>query len=163
MMTTMLVICGIVIGSLLLMPRPNATPLASLDVASAAVGARERLGFEPSVPVGLEGWTATTATVRRDSSGILTWHLSYLTPEGRYAGVDQADRSTHAWENSLDEGGVKVGTVVINGETWDRMFHEERALTSLILRHPGRVTLVTAKAGGVVDAERLIQALNPRP
>jgi hypothetical protein len=149
-----------VLGGILLVPRPNAVRLQTVDVPAAASAATSDLGFAPSVPTGLSGWTATTAVVRhRGNSGILTWHVGFVTPQGNYAGVEQASRSTPRWENSLSSGGRKVGTVNVDGATWDHRERAERATTTLILRRPGRVTLITAKGGGLADAITLVRSL----
>jgi len=150
-----------VAGLVLLVPRPNAVPLQTVDVMTAARAAGPQLGFAPSVPIGLQGWTATTAVVRHGSSGILTWHVAFITPQGNYAGLDQATRSDFTWENALDSGGLWVGTVTIDGRVWDHRDKVERNQTTLILRRPGRVTLITAKNGGVQDAITLIRSLPP--
>lgn len=155
------VVLSIVVGLVLLVPRPNAVPLQVVDVAGAARAASPELGFEPSVPSGPVGWTATVAVVRHGTDDILTWHVGFVTPKGTFAGIDQATRSNYTWENALDSGGMWVGTVKINGHAWVQVEKAERGTTTLILRRPGRVTLVTAKGGGVPDAVTLIRSLPP--
>lgn len=151
-----------VLGGILLVPRPNAVRLQAVDVSSAASVATPDLGFAPSVPTGLSGWRATTAVVRhRGSSGILTWHVGFVTQQGNYAGVEQASRSTSLWEKSLSSGGMKVGIVDVDGAIWDHLERAERVTTTLILRRPGRVTLITAKGGGLADAITLVRSLPP--
>jgi hypothetical protein len=156
-----LLVFGVVVGGVLLIPRPNAVPLQLVDVATAARAAAPELGFSPSVPDGPPGWTATAAVLRHGSSGIATWHVGFLTARGTYAGIEQATRSTFTWENALDSGGTKVGTVDVDGMTWDHMEKAERDTTSLILRRPDRVTLITAKGGGLADALTLVRSLPP--
>jgi hypothetical protein len=152
----------LVLGGVLLVPRPNAVPLQTIDVALEASVAAPDLGFVPSVPVGLPGWTATTAVVhRRGTSGIVTWHVGFVTPQGNYAGIEQATRSTIRWENVLDAGGARAGTVDIDGAVWDHLEKAERVTTTLILRRPGRVTLITARGGGLADAITLVRSLPP--
>jgi hypothetical protein len=150
----------VVFGLVLLVPRPNAVPLQTVDVASAASEGVGVLGFSPAVPNGLTGWTATTAVVRRHGTdGIVTWHVGFRTPEGNYAGIEQAARSTWTWENALDSGAKPMGTVEVDGTRWDHLEKAERNTTALILRRPGRVTLITAKGGGLADAMTLVRNL----
>jgi hypothetical protein len=158
---TALGVLTLVAGMVLLVPRPNAVPLQLVDVSAAARRAAPVLDFAPSVPSGLPGWTATTAVVRDGTDGILTWHVGFITPQGNYAGVEQATRSDFTWENALDSGGLWAGSVEVDGRTWAHMEKVERNTTALILRRPGRVTLVTAKGGGVADAVTLIRSLPP--
>jgi hypothetical protein len=162
MVRTLVVILAIVTVIVLLVPRPNALPQAGVDPQQAARGAGSQLGFVPDVPRGLpEGWVVQAAQVRRSQDGIVTWHLGYITPEGRYAGVEQAGRSTRAWEEILDGGGQVVGSQEIAGRTWEQRYREPLSLTTLIDRRPGHVTVVTSKGGGLGDARTLASALAP--
>lgn len=154
-----LAVLAMVIGSVLLVPRPNSVPLEAVDVASSASAAAPRLGFTPSVPGGLDDWTPTIAVLRRGATGILTWHVGYVTAQGRYAGIDQAARWSFTWQNTLDSGGTPEPAVVIDGRTWMHLEKAERVTTTLIYRQPGRVTLVTSKGGGLAEAETLIRSL----
>jgi hypothetical protein len=156
-----LALVAAVFALVLLVPRPNSVPQETVDATAAARSAAARLGFTPAVPVGLAGWTATVADLRHGTSGILTWHLGLLTPTGDYAGVEQATTSSSAWEMSLSGGATPLGFVTIDGRSWEYLDKAERNTTTLILREPGRATLVTAKGGGLVDAETLVRALPP--
>ncbi len=159
MLRSLLVILAIVAVIVLLVPRPSSVPQQDVDVAAAAAGAEPVLGFRPAVPQVPQGWTPTSAEPRRGGDGIMTWHVGYLTPTGRYAGVEQAERSTFGWQNALTSGGEPVGTVTVAGRSWEHLYREDRDVTSLILRLPGRVTLVTSKQGGVPDASALAAAV----
>jgi hypothetical protein len=150
------------LGLDLLVPRPNAVPLQVVDVASAARRATGELGFSPSVPSGLEGWTVTVATVRHSTDGIRTWHLGLLTPDGDYAGVDQADRDNPEWDNEMTSGGSPAGYLQIDGHRWERLPKVERDRVTLILREPGRVTAVSTQHGGMATVEELIRSLPGR-
>ncbi|HET9658076.1 MAG TPA: DUF4245 family protein [Kineosporiaceae bacterium] len=145
----------------LLVPRANSVPLETIDASAAARAAAAQLGFTPAVPVGLPGWTVTIAGLRQGSDGILTWHLGLRTAAGNYAGVEQASTSSAAWVNTLSSGAGWTGFEDVAGHRWQYLVKAERSTTTLVLREPGRTTLVTAKSGGLADAERLIEALPP--
>jgi hypothetical protein len=147
------------VGLDLLVPRPNSVPEQNIDAATVAREASRELGFLPSVPAGLSGWTVTTATVRRSWGGMLTWHLGFVTPQGTYAGVDQTDQGSQAWVKGMSASGDEVGFVEIDGRSWEHLYQGERDITTLVLRDSGRITLITAKFGGVGDAEKLIRSL----
>jgi hypothetical protein len=145
----------------LLIPRVNSVPLETIDAAAAAREAATTLGFLPAVPLGLPGWTVTMAGLRRGTGGILTWHLGLRTAEGNYAGVEQASTSNVGWVNILSSGAGWAGFDDVAGYRWQYLVKTDRNTTTLVLREPGRTTLVTAKCGGPADAERLIAALPP--
>jgi len=159
MLRTMLVILALVAGIVLLVPRPTSVPQVRVDVAQAASQARSTLGFAPSVPVLPAGWTPTQAEVRSGADGVVTWHLGFQTAGGRYAALEQAERSTYSWENILTSGGDRVGTVKVSGLDWEHVVRADRAVDALIHRGANRVTLITSKEGGLAEATALAAAL----
>jgi len=141
-----------------LVPRPTSVPRPSVDLTSAAVAARPRVGFEPAVVVPA-GWTVTSADVRVDSGGLATWTVNYLTVAGRYVGLMQAPGWTARWQSSLTQGGTPQGELVIGGRAWTVLLKPEKEITSLMLREPSLTTLVLAKSGGTADARVLAESL----
>jgi hypothetical protein len=112
------------------------------------------------VPTGLPaGWTPTAAESRNGTDGVKVFHIGYITDQGLYAGVDQAAAITGQWLNVNDAGGTAVGSVTIDGVSWQQIYKEERQYTSLLLQRPGQVILVTTKQGGVATASVLARAL----
>ena len=150
MLISMAVIVGIVVALLLLVPRPNQVPVRSLDVPAAAQAGSAELGFIPVVPQLPEGWAAHTADVARDTDQLPTWQLTYTTPSGHYAGVQQTQHGTAAWEARQVTDGPPQGTRVIGSQTWTIRSRLDRGITSLVLEQPNLTTVVTGTAG---DAE----------
>jgi hypothetical protein len=147
MVRSMAVIVAIVVGLVLLVPRPNEVVQPDVNVASAAAGARPGLSFEPSVPEGLpSGWSAKTATARRGTDGVITWRLNYVTPSKRFAGVSQAAAPTGAWEDRQVTDGREQGTREVAGLQWVVRSRTDRGITSWVLRQPGLTTIVTGTA-----------------
>jgi Protein of unknown function (DUF4245) len=155
MVLSMAVIVGIVVLLLLLVPRPNQIPTRTLDVESAAQGARSQLGFPPAVPADLPaGWTPRAASVQLGTTdGLATWHLTYTTPSGRYAGVQQTENATAAWEARQVTDGRVQGTRRIGSRNWIVRSRVDRGVTSLVLRQPGRVPITTIVTGTATASE----------
>jgi Protein of unknown function (DUF4245) len=143
MLISMAVIVGLVVALLLLVPRPNEIPVRTLDVPAAAAAAQAELGFAPVNPILPAGWTARTADVQRATDQLPTWHLSYTTPSGHYAGIQQARNATPAWEARQVTDGKEQGTRLINGREWIIRSRLDRGVTSLVLRQPPITTVVT--------------------
>jgi hypothetical protein len=162
MVRSMVVIVAVVGVLLLLVPRPSKLPTQSVDVSEAASSATSQLGFTPSVPKGLpDGWTAVAADVQQATDRIPTWHLSYLTPSGRYAGVQEAAHPTTAWENrQVTDGSARQGEHQAGGKTWMVRSRTDRGITSWVLRTPERTTIVTGTAGEA-ELDQLASALVP--
>jgi hypothetical protein len=152
MTRSLAVIVAIVVGVILLIPRTNQVVQPALDVAGAARGAADRAGFPLTVPQGLpDGWRSTSARLQRNTDGVLTWHVGYLTPQGRYAGFEQAGSPTPAWEAKQVTDGKEQGTVAVAGVRWLVRSRTDRGVTSWVLRGSGRTTVVT----GTADAAEL--------
>lgn len=159
MVLSLLAVLALVAGVVLLVPRPNSTAIEGLDVAAAARGVADRVAFDPVVPDVPAGWTATSAELRDGTDGILTWHVGYLTDEGRYVGVEQAASWSAEWESILTSGGTTTGYLTVDDRTWREMYKPGRDVTSLLLRSDALVVLVTSKSGGVDDARALAASL----
>ncbi len=161
---TLLVVLAFVALIVLLVPRPGTLPRPGVDVPAAVEGARTQLGFTPAEPGGLpQGWQPTAVETRRGTDGIATFHISYITTDGLYAGVDQAASSTKGWIDANNGGGERLADVTLDGVTWQQFARPDRQYTSLLLERPDRVYLVTTKQGGLEAASTLARALRLPP
>ncbi len=77
---------------------------------------------------------------------MLTWHVGYVTPQGRYAGFEQAGSPTAEWESTQVTDGREQGSVTVAGQNWLVRSRTDRGITSWVLRAPGRTTIVTGTA-----------------
>jgi hypothetical protein len=160
MIRTMLVVLAVVAVIWALVPRPNRIVQPGADVAGAAAVATDELGFSPLIPQGQPAeWVPTEAAVRNAADGIKEFHIGYTSSQGQ-AGVEQATRLTARWLEINDAGGTKAGRVVIDGLVWEQLYKAERHYTSLLLRRPNQVILVTSKDGGLAQATVLARALH---
>lgn len=162
MVRTMLVMVAAVGLLVLLVPRPTSVTRPSVDLTSAADQAERTLGFAPLTPVP-PGWTVTGARVRRDTGDLPSWTINYLTPRGGYVGLVQAAGWSARWQSSLTHGGEPLPSVQAGGVVWETYLKQERGLTSLLRREPGRSTLILAKGGGLADATALATLLATQP
>lgn len=155
MLISMTVIVGIVCLFLLIVPRPNQVQTRDIDVASAVLGATADLGFTPVNPEpGLsEGWTARAAGIEAGTTdGISTWQVTFTTPTGTYAGVQQAANATKAWVARQVTDGAAAGTEVVGGLTWTIRSRQDRGITSLVHRGDDGVTTVVT---GTANSEQM--------
>ena len=161
---TMILVLAFVALIVLLVPRPGQLPRPTVDVASAVTGVDSQLGFTPIVPTGLPaGWTPTEAKTSNTTDGVSAFHIGYITADGLYAGVYQASSVTKDWLEANNGSGSPVGEVTIDGVTWQQLYQQENQYTSLLLRRPDQVILITTKQGGVATATVLARALHLPP
>ncbi|MFI7588572.1 DUF4245 family protein [Spongisporangium articulatum] len=150
--------------ALLLLPRPNGVPVEGVDVAAAAARDRAELGFAPTVPAGLgAGWVVRGTDVQRGTDGRPTWHLTYVTPSGEVAGLQQTVEATPAWESRQVTDGRDVGTRLVAGVAWVVRSREDRGIISLVRRpEPGDragATTVVSTSGSQAEADELATAV----
>jgi len=158
MVISMAVIIGIVFGVVLLLPRPNAIEQPAADVANAAEGAVRTLSFTPPVPLGLDGWAATSAQVNRSTDDVRTWHVGYRTPAAEYVSIEVARDVTPTWQRAQLAGGEPDGQQTIAGQTWQRFLQPDRNRHSLV-REEGGVTVVATGDGGYPVLQQLVVAV----
>jgi hypothetical protein len=165
MIRTLVVILAAVAVVYFLVPRPSGIVQPAADVGGAAAAANSQLGFSPLIPQGLPAdWVPTEAAVRNGADGIKEFHLGYRVgtdvDDNAAAAVEQTTRLTERWLEGHDAGGAKVADVTIDGNTWQQLDQPQRGATSLLLRRPNQVILVTSKNGGRAQAEVLARALH---
>lgn len=166
MLLSLAVIVGLVGVLLLLVPTPSAIPVRSIDVGAAAAANRAQLGFAPADPTLPAGWTARTADVLTGTDGLPTWHLTYTTPSGHYAGAQQAAKATADWEARQVTDGREAGTRTIGSHDWIIRSRPDRGITSLVLRQPGggttpEVTTVVTGTAPQAELDQFVLAVMP--
>ncbi len=155
---TLLVVVGFVLAFVALVPRPSTIPQPVVDVAAAAAGTQDELGFPPSVPNGLgPGWTATSAFVQRGVDGVPTWRVNYSTPRGSWVSLIQGREATKEWEDTQIVDGSERGSVDVGGTTFVVRARPDRSLTAFVLRGPEVTTMFAGRANRA-EMEELVRA-----
>lgn len=133
------------------------TPVRAVDYERPAEYAAEQAGFDLVAPRALpEGWKATS--VRYTPGRMESWHIGFLTDEGRYVGLEQAPELPSTMVRThVDEDAVQGDDVDIDGEAW-QSWTDEDGDTALLLEEGDLVTLVvgTADQGTLVDFVRTL-------
>lgn len=121
--------------------------LREVGFSEALAETRQAATYDVLAPVGLgSGWTATSVRGSNGAGGAVTWHLGYVTPGGRYAGVEQSDGPRRGFVDEHAADARAVGAVRIGATTWRRLeggSPDERALE---LREGKATSLVTGSA-----------------
>ncbi|NLT54559.1 MAG: DUF4245 domain-containing protein [Actinomycetales bacterium] len=142
--TTVIVV--LVAAVVLLFPRPDRTPAATVDVAQVAASVSGRAGFSVAVPRGLPpGWTATGAGLFEGSDGTPTWRVTYRTPDGDPVGFVQGLRPSRVWEGRMVIDGRESAERIIDGNRWIDRSRTDRGITNLVHRGGDLTTIVTGR------------------
>ena len=128
------------------------TPVRAIDYERPAEYAAEQASFDLVAPRELpEGWKATS--VRYTPGRAESWHIGFLTDEGRYIGLEQADELLSTMvRDHVDEDAVQGDDVEIDGETWQG-WTDEGGDTALVREERDLVTLVV----GTADRDTLVE------
>ncbi|MEJ5866571.1 DUF4245 domain-containing protein [Pseudokineococcus sp. 5B2Z-1] len=150
---------------LLFLPRPQAVEQPPVDVAGAAAGAQQRVGFPVPVPAVPDGWTPNAARVDSGPDGVTTWVVGWVTPSEEYAGLRVAGSATERWVRDVTSAGTEEGVQDVDGEGW-RVFSaapERRSdppRRALVREEGGTTTAVlgTAEFPELVELAAAVQA-----
>jgi uncharacterized protein DUF4245 len=103
-----------------------------------------------------QGWRVTS--VRYTPGPDESWHLGMLTEDGRYVGLEQADRSVSAMvEEFVDEAADPGPPVVVAGRRW-QSWSDAGGDHALVRRSAGTTTVVVG-SGSADDVARLAGSL----
>lgn len=142
----MALVLVLVAALVVLLPRPQEQVRQPVDVADAAAAARSAQAphVVPDLP---DGWTATSARFTPQGvDGVPTWHVGYLTPSQRYAGLEVAAGVTPGWLEEQTSEGVDAGARDVAGVSWVERVSPDGARRSLVTERDGVTTVVTGTA-----------------
>lgn len=159
---SMLVVGGFVAFLNIIVLRPTPDPVRVVDVAAPAAVARTANAFPVLVPADVpSGWRATSARYEPGRTpGTGSWFNGYITPDNGFVAVAQTDHDVDDFVDEQTRKGRKVGSVTIDGQTWDEYESTSGADTkrALVLSTPEVTTVVsgTVSFDALVDfAQRL--------
>lgn len=157
MVRSMGVVLVFVLGILWLTPRSSGGGAPTIDPAPAVQAARASLPYAVYAPERLpDGWRVTSARSERAEGGARTWHLGLLTPQNRYAAVEQSDGPQDAALQRIGPDQAPRGARTVAGEQWQlRQQGGERTLW----RTADGSVLAVAGSAPLADLELLAAAL----
>jgi hypothetical protein len=147
MVRSIAVVLAVVAVILLLNARDErGTTVREVGYAGPLASARSAAAYEVVGPVGLgDGWRPTSVRVPREDGGIV-WHVGFVTPEGEYAGLEQAASTTRRFVERFAAGAEVTGDVRIGPATWQRLEGGDPEPRALVLRGDDSTTVVAGTA-----------------
>ncbi|ANS80342.1 putative secreted protein [Serinicoccus hydrothermalis] len=97
-----------------------------VEVASTATYAQEQADWPVWVPEPDDAWSPTVVWFE-PLEDVTTWHVSYVTPQGEYLAIHQADDVTQAWRDAVLAGGQRTGEAVLPGPDGEQQWQTWQA------------------------------------
>lgn len=120
MIISMAALLLLVLPFFMLQPRPDGQSYRpDVDVAQEASYAAEAASFEPLAPDLGGGWSPNYARWQGAAAdGVDTWEAGWVTPAGRFLGLNQTDAANPTWTQDQIDGLAQTGTADAGGITW---------------------------------------------
>lgn len=159
MAISLLVVFGFVATIVGLTPRPDADPVTVVDVGGALAQARATAPYAVAAPTGLPArWRATSARTSPSGADGVSWHVGFVTPEDRYAAVEQSNADATSFLAAIGESGRDDGTVTVAGTEWKRLYAKAKDQRTLWRTDGSTVLAVTGDASWA-ELQQLAAAL----
>jgi hypothetical protein len=110
---------AIVVLLVLVVVRPDQAPRDPVDYAGIAAEFQSQSEVALVVPVLPERWEANGATFDPEDGGGATWRIGFVTPQQRYAAVDQAIEPDEGWLADRLDSAAATSTTEIGDLSWD--------------------------------------------
>ncbi|UBH24524.1 DUF4245 domain-containing protein [Micrococcus porci] len=159
MVLSTLAVLGIVLVALMVNQPPPAPAQADrVDVAAAASTVPHDDGALPALaPDVPEPWDSTYARVER-LQGVDTWDVGWAVNDAVFAGLKQTSRADPTWLALRVGSAPAVGTVDVDGITWDHYAPQDSKDQHLVAEVRGS-TLVLTTSGDQAVLEDLARAV----
>lgn len=166
MVRSLLVVAAIVGVLIAVVPRTNSVSQPPVEVAGIAREVARESGWPIVAPAGLpEGWKPTSVRYVRGTDGLMTWHVGYQSPAGRYVAVQQTRDATDGWVEAQTNRARRTGEVQAAGRTWVTFERAPKVQRSMLWRSSDAADLTTLVTGTGTFEElgEFAESLRPVP
>jgi hypothetical protein len=160
MVLSMVAVMGVALVAYLTIPHSSSgDPVHTVDYSSAFASARRAAPYPVLAPQGLsDKWRATSVSYQTDANGHAGWHLGFVTPEGKYASVEQSDAPKDDLLRAKVPGFMPDGGSTVDGKPWARYQGDPyRSVAETV----GSATTVVAGSASYDELDQLAAALRP--
>lgn len=164
MVRSLLVIVALMAALILAVPRVSSVSQPPVDVAGSARSIADQTRWPIDAAVDLpEGWKATSVRYVRSTDGLMTWHVGYLTPGGRYVAVEQTKDATDGWVRAQTNRAPSEGTVAIVDTVWTKYVRDIKVQNSLVAlgKTSDELSTIVTGTGTFEEMQTLIEHLRP--
>ncbi|GAA3095015.1 DUF4245 domain-containing protein [Streptosporangium carneum] len=148
-----MLVCLAGVGAFLLVaPQSRTEHIPSVNFSIDLANMRREAAYQVWSPEPVQpGWVPTssrrTEAKTPDGKTAVTWKLGFATAKRLHAMLAQSDeRPAAEFANRMANSSTVVGSVQINGVTWEKRFREDKNQRSLIRFLPDTTVVVTGSA-----------------
>jgi len=121
---------GVVALLIIVVVRPDASLIDSVDFEAVAQEISSEVPGEPITPQLSELWSSNRAEITREPGAEITWSIGLLGPESSYVFIDQGFEADASWvslrtERSTSTGAVTFGFGADSTLSWDEYDRRE--------------------------------------
>ncbi|MFD9129873.1 DUF4245 domain-containing protein [Kitasatospora sp. NPDC059571] len=145
MVLSMLAVGVVGFFAYLFIPHSGGDGVHEVDYRVALASAKRAAPYPVLAPQGLAGgWRATSVQYSKDAHGNAVWHLGFVTPEGKYAAVEQSTAAQTAVLADVVPKGEPDGSTAVAGQDWQR--YQGKPYRGLTRQTGSATTVVTGSA-----------------
>ncbi|MDE2387160.1 MAG: DUF4245 domain-containing protein [Actinomycetales bacterium] len=117
---SLLACLGIVLLTVLAVPRDESVRIDKVDYKAVAADASASTGYDLLVPNLPEGWWSNKAEWSgKSADGVQTWYLGMISPNNKYVGMTVAFNANPTWfVGQLGEGAAALGPKYVGNGWW---------------------------------------------
>jgi hypothetical protein len=151
-------------AALVIVPPEHASSPVQISYRGDLAAMTRTAPYPVLAPAGLpRSWTPVSSGVAvggANGAGTVTWRLSFATPSGAFAALEETNATAAPFIRRMTNSGTTQAPVTINGRTWTPSLtaaRDQRSLASTT----GGVTLVVTGNGSTAQLRTLAASLRP--
>jgi hypothetical protein len=153
-------------AALVIVPPEHASSPVQISYRADLATMTRTASYPVLAPAGLpRSWTPVNSGVAvggANGAGTVTWRLSFATPSGTFAALEETNATAAPFIRRMTNGGTAQPSVTINGRTWTPALTAARDQRSLSTTTAG-VTLVVTGNASTAQLRTLAASLRPAP
>ncbi|GAA1254362.1 DUF4245 domain-containing protein [Kitasatospora nipponensis] len=157
MVLSMIAVMGVALVAYVFTPHGGGDGVHVVGYQVELASAKRAAPYPVLAPAGLsDRWRATSVSYQKDADGHAGWHLGFVTPDGKYAAVEQSDAPKNDLLKAVVTGYRPDGSASIAGQDWSRYQGDTyRGLSA----PAGSATTVVTGSASYDELGQLAQAL----
>ena len=152
-------------AALVVVPPEHASSPVQISYRADLATMTRTASYQVLAPAGLpRSWTPVKSGVAvggANGAGTVTWRLSFATPSGTFAALEETNATAAPFIRRMTNSGTAQPPVTINGRTWTPSVTAARDQRSLAGTTAGGVTLVVTGNASTAQLRTLAASLRP--